>query len=541
MVPLTAERQGDNWPRTLDVRLADGTRLRADVVWVHPAPVARNPVRRWTDDPRRLSVRAIDRFDDSSRLTDFASGLGPYMLVRLPDQGAGEMRVNDATIHPLWIDVPWIDPLRDEDAEPPGGAMRMTESPDRPDAESPFEYWRWVLLADRLNFSAPAPAGDDIQQRAAEHYAALWRIGLGRLAKVSRRVALECRDALTHTALDRGRPVAAWVADPQQAAALLARLLDFSRGDDLALTGAVAWLDEQTPLMLWPENESGDVVRLAIASLRSGATPVRFAWVGSNQPPSAVRLESGVITHVSIDRLPLQSSVTLGVTRVAEPATQVLRITTDAGGAGAAAGRSFDIACGPRVIEARPPGVFFPPLTPPLTLADVQLNIARPVDPDRATLAQVRRLGGRWEVFFECHRIAEVQQPIDPSGIRTYEDLREIEAVTLLLGPDDEDGGPSTWLTIPEHDWPIVPRGLSHPDLQVHKRSFADRWTCRVVLPNQWFSAAETNPALIGFIRSHGDSRQVETGPAPSPPWRISPGRAAIDLEHWDDLPSVEE
>jgi hypothetical protein len=152
-------------------------------------------------------------------------------------------------------------------------------------------------------------------------------------------------------------------------------------------------------------------------------------------------------------------------------------------------------------------------------------------------------------VFVECRRIIEAQQRVDPAAIRVLDDLRGIEAFTILLGPDDEApvgegpsaGGPMIWLTIPEHDWPVLVRGLGHPDLRVHKRSFADRWTCRVVLPDAWFSAAEANPAFVGFVRSHSDTQQVETGPAPSPPWRIAPGRAAIDLDHWDDLPREEQ
>jgi hypothetical protein len=57
------------------------------------------------------------------------------------------------------------------------------------------------------------------------------------------------------------------------------------------------------------------------------------------------------------------------------------------------------------------------------------------------------------------------------------------------------------------------------------------------VLPESWFSAAETSPALIGFIRSHDDSDELETGPNVCVPWRIWPTRAAINLDQWDDLP----
>jgi hypothetical protein len=246
-----------------------------------------------------------------------------------------------------------------------------------------------------------------------------------------------------------------------------------------------------------------------------------------------LRLEPGVVAHLSIERLPLQSPPALTDAEPVEPANQTLLID--------AADQSAQIACGPRVTAARPPGVGFRALHPPLTLADVQFNRTPQASSERATLVQVRRLGGRWEVFVECRRVIEKRQTLDPNAIRSLDDLREVEAFTLLLGDDDAEGGPAIWLTVPEHEWPIVVRGGNDADLQVHRRSFADRWHCRIVLPDKWFSAAETKPAFAGFIRSHGDRRDLDTGPAASPPWRVQPGCVALDLSHWDDLPQPQE
>ncbi|HVP74214.1 MAG TPA: hypothetical protein VMS30_10780 [Phycisphaerales bacterium] len=531
MIPLTAERAGDNWPRTLDVELTDGSKLVADVAWVH---LHRDlSLAGWTTDPRRLAIRAVERADDTSVSIDSAAGEGPYLLVRLPAAGDGPVKVEGATINPIWCDAPWTDPLRDPADAAPEAAMSMQEAPDRPDVQSPFEYWRWVLLADRLGLKPPAPPGDDLQRLAAEHYAVLWRLAMQRLTSLSSRIAHECRHMLTRTAVDRSRIVATWIVDPKLVASLQAVLLDFSLTDQQLLSASVAWLGQQPSVMAWPEDLSGDQVRLTVTSLRDDAIPLRLAWVGFEKPAAAVQLEPGIIAHMTFDRLPLQPSTTLGGARLTEPATQTLRI---------ASGETvIDMPCGPRVVEARPPGVSFQPAAAPLTLADVQFNRALAVPLERSTFVQIRRLGGRWEAFVECRRLVEKQQLLDRPSLRTYDDLRGIEAITLLLGREDGEGQHAVWLTVAEHDWPAVIAGEDLPDLQVHKRSFGDRWYCRIVLPERWFSAAETNPAFVAFIRSHGDDQQLETGPVPSPAWRAAPGRMALDLSRWDDLPTTDE
>ena len=295
---------------------------------------------------------------------------------------------------------------------------RGEASADRPDPNTPFEYWRWVLLADRLEMAPPSPRGSELQQMAAEHYAVMWRIGLARLGSLSQRVALECRTMLTRTAVDRSRTVATWITDPQQISNLLSVLVDYSRPDENALAAAVAWLDQQPMFMLWPEDESGDLVRLAVTSLRDDSVSMQLAWLGARQPPSLAQLEPGVIAHVTVARLPLEPSPIVGAGRLVEPATQILRVEAGL--------QRVDLPCGPRVIEAKPPGVAFNALSPPMSLADVQAVRTPQVQADRATFVQVRRLGGRWEVFFECRRVVEKEQTVDPTSLRSYEDLPEL-------------------------------------------------------------------------------------------------------------------
>lgn len=534
-VPLTAQRHGDRWPTSLQLRLASGETIDAVVAWVHAMPAAVD--REWTADSYGVAIRPIQPDDDSSQLR--APGEGPYLLTRLPHDGDGELQFGRQTLRPIWRDVPWEDPLRV--AEPATVALQRpmlnrTRAPDRPDPDSPFEYWRWVLLADRLGMSPPPPAGSAIEQMVAEHFASLWRIGIGRLQWQSRRIAEQCREMLTRTCVDRRQPFAAWITDTAELNTLLGRLLDFSIDDTVMLTEVVTWLDSQQSIMLWPEAAYPDHVRIAVAALKPEPVLVRFAWLGTNDAPIAERIEPGMLTRVRIPRPQAQvGEIIRGLpASPAEPTEQVLQVWTE--------DRRFELTFGPPQIAAKPPGVLLGTFFPPLTLAEALSSQQRRVSSERATTAQVRRLGGRWEVFLECFRPEEAQpqRPVDPEvppSVTSFDWMRGMEAVAILLGPEDPQMGPGVWLIVPENGWPRVLRGVNDGTLQVHKQSYEDRWRCRIVLPEAWFSAGEANPGLIGCIRSHGDSQQLETAPNLSTPWHPTPSRLAIDLSQWDDLP----
>ncbi|MCI0365298.1 MAG: hypothetical protein L0219_15625 [Phycisphaerales bacterium] len=547
LLPLTAKRPGDHWPPTLNLELESGQNLTGTVAWIEPA--SPTFLRNWTDDPRDLAVRAVFPDDDSST-SDPAGPLGPYLLARLPIDGAGAITLNEQTLTPTWHDVPDLPSLLfGEEAstwsdEP---QLPLIPSPDRPDPVSPFEYWRWTLLADRLEMRPPRPFGGDVERLVAEGYAALWRIGLDRLKAQSQGIAQECRLTLTKTCIDRRQPLAAWIADPEQTGSLLSRLLDFSTPDTTALTNAVEWLDRQAAMFIWKESEAADAVGLNAIVPHDEPLVARFTWPGADTRDTTVQLEPGVLTSISIERPPRPKPPAIGLAAPAEPTRQVLQVD--------ARGRAYYVPIGPRALVARPPGVFFHALSPPLTLAQVQGVQQSPLPANQASFLSVRRLGGRWEVFVDCRRppradpdSAPSQQSL-PHELRSYHDLRGHEAITILLGPADAAAGvdetstssPQVWLTIPENGFHRVIKGSNDGTLQIHKASHPDRWYCRIVLPESWFSAEQTNPALIGAIRSHDDSVQLETGPRASLPWRPEPSRATLDLQPWDDLPQPDD
>jgi hypothetical protein len=519
VVPLSAGRPGDRWPQTLQVTFADGTRETGRIAWLEPGPLP--AWSRWTVDPRGLRARWIEPTDDTSGTEP--TGI-PYLLARLPADGDGPIRLTDQTLEPIWHDVP-----RADHAGRPLGQLPLADHPGHPDRYSPFEYWRWVLLAARHGLEPPPPdAYGEPQALIATHYADLWRVGLGRLEALSPGVAAYCRDLLTQTCRDGELTFAAWVADPVQAGALLSLLIDRRRSDEAVRTAALAWADSQDLTLIWPEPTEGGQVRVAIANPTFEPMVARFLWSGDDEIPVAARLETGRVTRVDLDR-PRPEAVTdpYSLPRIdaAQPsAPDVLLMDVE--------GRRERLVFAPTVIMARPPGVYVTPFRPALSLLVLQgRGGPAQVAPERATLAHVRRRLGRWEVFFECRRDGAPAPLTNLAACEDLADVRGSEAVTLLLG---SSGRASVALVVPETGaWRLFagPQGVAP---EVHRRSYADRWYCRIVLPPQWLPDPINKESLeVGLVRSHQNSGDQESAPYAMLPWRLDPGRFAVDLSAW--------
>ncbi len=525
MVPLTAQRPGDGWPEQLTLVLADRRRVEGPVVWVHPIPV---PMRRhWTEDPRRLGVRRIEPTDDTS----VGERGAPYLLAHMPSDGRGVVRLGGQTLRPQWHDPPVLTGFMG--ATPAHrGALALAEAPDRPDPRSPFEYWRWVMLAHRLELSAPSPlAYGEIGSMVAQHYADLWRLGLSRLGSLSPGVANACRDLLTQTCRDHDQSFAVWVADPTELNSLLWLLLDSTSSDRRVMQSALAWADATDLRLVWPQSADRDRVTVAITNPTFDPVVARFTWMATDQPTVAARLEPAVLTRVHVDRpispspeptprTPLSTPESIHETLLVEINGGAIQITSRRG-----------------ALIARPPGVLFAPLRAPLTLAEAQTHQQLAVPPDRATLVQLRRLNRRWEIFLECRRPTPPASEADLATCADFRDTRGIEAVTLLIGPEKPDGGPTVVLTVPESGWRRLFVGANDGTLQLHRRSYSDRWYCRLVMPERWMAGRTVGRVELGFVRTHGDSDAVEAGPNTTVPWLLDPGRVAVDVTSWADVP----
>ncbi len=506
LLPLSAPPGAAPWPQTLRLGLAERRPIDGLVAFVHPAvPRAE---RRWTDESTGPAV-------SSSPPGGPPQPAIPYFLARLPGDGRGAMRLGSQVLHPHWIDPPSPRPPESPDV------LERTAGHDRPDAYSPWEHWRWTVLAERLGLKPPAPdCGNEGANLIAEHPADLWRVGLARLAAASPRAAVACAAALVGTCRDGDVEFAAWVADPVRTAALLSILLDFDLSDRSLVDAALAWLDSQERVLVWPEPGHDDQVTLALANAGADTIVATLTWLEGDSIPVGAELPPGIVTRVRVDRparVPRDAERGDGGPDTAPP-EQVLLVDVK--------GRERRLSFQRAVLQATPPGLFLGPLRPPLTLLESQGGWAGPIPPGRSTLAHFRRLDGRWEIYLECRR----PSPRAAAGDR--------EAVTILLGTDDDEGPPASAtrvvLLVPENGPAQVLEGPSDPGLQVHRRSHDDRWLCRVVLPDAWLPAARGEPLLLGLARTHASDDGVETGPHHSLPWRAAPGRVAIDLAAWD-------
>jgi len=381
MLPLRAERAGDRWPVTMTIRLADGRKVAGNVGWIG----SRGPVteRRWTDEPRGLAIRAIQNEDDSS------SGLGrPVLLARLPDDGEGVIRFGAQTLEARWVATP-LPPEVDDVPQ-----VMINSGLDQPDASSPFAYWRWALAA-RAAAMPPPPREryGEIGRMLAEHEASIWWSALDRLESFSPGVADEVLATLTRTCRDRGVRFAAWESDPEQTALLLAILLDDSKADRSRAIDALSWAERRPPVLIWRMGQQGDEVTIAIANPQPRELVAQLRWRGAvEETPLAAVLHAGEVARVTLERPPRVETRFLAGKQPPALETDVLEVRIE--------GREFRVLGGARVSFAAPPGAFVHRLSAPLRLVELQTGLRRDVEERFATDVQLRRLAGRWELFF---------------------------------------------------------------------------------------------------------------------------------------------
>jgi hypothetical protein len=514
---------GARVPDRLQLELEDGRRLEARLAVISIRPAALT--RLWSEDARQLELTTLRPGDlppANSRL---------LILAPLPDDAAGTIRFGDQVLTPIWLDVP---------SSAAGTPMPLVARDDRPDPASPFAYWRWVLLADRLGERPPvAKYADPVARLWALHEAGLWSAGLARLAAAHPGIANACRDLLTQTCADGDHAFAAWIADPAVISELLELLLDQSRDISRIARDALAWSDGIDPIFLWPEDDGAAYVRLAIVNPGPKATTAVMQWDHEHDvPPLAYEVAARSLASVRIRRPDLPERGPVDTQPDLATEAEILFVTMT--------GREHRVTFAPRRIEVEPPGLYVMPFRPPLTLGEVRSRRQRDVPATHRTGAHIRRAMRRWEVFIECERPPGAR----PTGERSLEGLREaseiegLETVTIeLIAPsfDDAETMSRTVLTVPETGWHRVFVGEQDGTLRIHRSAAGTelpRWSCRVVLPEAWLSPAPAYPTQIRIWRTHGDHGGVESTSLPTAPWRSSTSSLFIDLTQWTDLPA---
>lgn len=459
-IPLRLPAPGQGLPARVPIVLRDGERsqaIEATTVWlVQPSG---EPERHWTRSANPLQVRTLpDGADPATFAEQGVARVDAAMLVAdLP------MSSDRATIE-LGADViepQWIEPGPAPSVDPERGA---TWSDDRPDPVSPFEWWRWTLMADALGELAPSPPGDAASQLMARHVAELWRAGIARVDRMSRGVAMTLRSWLTSTARDgegEGAPqIAAWIADSAELGSLLALLLDRSRDDETVMQSALGWTDARTPITMWIAADVDGELLLAAANPLEREVLLRMQWFGEAAPPLGA-----LVGPRSVGRI-----------RVARPARSEVRAVAPLGGSAEplVLGLEADlfrkrIAVAPAAVMARPPSVSFGEFLAPFSLAEAQSGALVPVDRRWATTASLRRREGRWELFAECF----AAQPLQDDRLRVR--IGRYEFAVRRDGVADGD---------------------ARADLAVGVREFDDRWRARVVLPDAWLPRGTSEHAI---------------------------------------------
>jgi hypothetical protein len=510
-IPLRRD-PGDAWPSTVEVKVGGFTTVGV-VAWVASRAT---PVRHWTSSNDQVQVRAIA---DAPREAPPEATGAVIALVELPAI-SGAMEVLGVALEPNWL-LDRALPVTGTGVLP----WPVEPAPGLPDTGTCSEYWRWCLLAEARGEQPPPAPGDAMEQLWARHVASLWMAGLHRVKLGSEGVHRELIESLTAVAGDPHLPppgeVAAWIADPGDVSALLGVLLEASTRPEQIAQSALSWVRAHWPFTVWVEADAGDRVLLAVANPLRSEQVLRLRWV-TGADPTGVALVA-----------PPRSVSRHWVDRPALPAT------TDSVPIDRMRPEQAELQCGPlrrrlavgpREYPARPPGLSFGTLAPPLTLAEAQQQRMQPVPLAWQTTASLRRRQGRWEFIVECMRPA-----VGTGGVQADAD----DEITLRIGDPES---PLRTVRVSVEGALGVDGGLTDGVTAGFMR-WSDRWRVRIEIPNAWLPAAtgastgvEARPMMFSLERESGDGRPRQTAGLAVPPWKRLAPAVMVDLGPWSDL-----
>ena len=531
MVPIERLSTDDEWSEEIVVQLVLTSGRRVDLVghvaWMEP--IVHETGSSWSRPQSAMTIRSIRVNDLEDPRERMRTGAGPQLLVRLPGDGSGSMRIGKREIPLKWLDVPDSMPPISVGGTERSGSLEFMDAYDRPSTKLALEWWRWELLGERLGLEPPARTFDSIyEQMAADHVASIWRIAMTRLNKASRGVAAKCRDLLTETCTDDGVSIAAWITNPASINNLLQIVLGSKDDDDATMANAaLGWADEQINQFTWIQQPYGTSVNIQIANPGHDRILTELVWSSGDDVPLGIRLEPHDVTGVNVDRTP--NTMAAPFSRM-----DILNIVLK--------DHVQKFSLGDDVIRAKPPGPILGPFAPAWTLGNVRTRETPETAPDRVSWIQLRRIKDSWELYIECLTPDIADQPDQPLPDR-LDDLnrmRGIEAVTILVGASGSDREwPEHRIVITSDEWRTY-SGSDSSTLEIGIRRQDDRWFANMRIPSSWLSDG-LEDLKIAAIRTHGGDDSFETAPTPCVPWDLDPKPAYIDLDAWDmdDEPSL--
>ncbi|HWB20366.1 MAG TPA: hypothetical protein VG711_08715, partial [Phycisphaerales bacterium] len=463
VVPLRAQRSGANWPTAPVAKCADGLELHGIMVLIQHEDQRRaaDVLNHWTQDARSLTVRAMTASDESGGV-GAGNGLGPCAVFDLPQDVKGDVQLfggtvrisflpdgpnthveTDAEIHDVNVEAG--DTKNDVNnnarnnaaatdeaglAARPQPSMRIWQN-DLPDPESPFEFWRWQLVRGDADWMSGAQdeaidggSADDVARRLiAEHAAGLWRAGFARLEKADPGTAKRCKELLSCHSLVGHDELATWIMDPVQTGALL-RVMVNSRIDERKMIVDVKqWIQAQQDVLAWIDRVLPDGVTVNVAVRGQGEREVDLQWEDDPDGTYARKVTVDGRAAAQVTMLVPFSHDAAGESTGERETDNLTEARRRAERDAAALGRILLVKTGtgdnaavmriPVATDAgivKPPGVFVGPFAPAPNLAEAARGEIHSISSDRTTTANIRRVNGRWEVFFECRR------PIAPSA-----------------------------------------------------------------------------------------------------------------------------
>ncbi|MBG83928.1 MAG: hypothetical protein CMJ40_05195 [Phycisphaerae bacterium] len=531
MVPVVRTSAEDEWTDEIKVSLVldsgRKTTLTGHLGWMEP--IRYKTGENWSRAQFDMKIRSIRSDDLDDPRERMRTGTGAQLLIRLPEDGSGSIRIGNRLIPLQWMDLPDSMPAISVGGMQRTGVLEAVPAYDHPSTSNAMEWWRWELLAERLGLEPPTPAfGSEVENLAADHSVATWRIAMTRLNKASRGVASTCRDLLTETCMDGDVSIAAWITNPNSIGNLIQILLNTSQDDEAMITAALGWADEQISQFTWIQQPYGPDVNIQIANPEHNKVLAELVWSSGDDVPLGVLLEPYDVTGVNVERTP--NTMKAPFSRM-----DVLNIVLKE--------HVQKFSLGDDVMRARPPGPILGPFAPTLTLGSARTRETPEAPPDRVSWMQLRRINDSWELYIEC-LIPESSNRLDrisPEQLGDLNEMRGIEAVTILMGTNASSQiWPAHCIVItPEDGWrSYLDTGSGTPEIEIRRQD--DRWLANMKIPASWLPTGQ-GLLKIAAIRTHSGDDSFETTPTPCVPWKLNPRPAYIDLDAWDqdDQPSL--
>ena len=492
------------WPARIPVKIG-ALQSQATLVLIAPRPD--DGLRSWTRAPAQVDVALVSELPETPEPETLG---GIFAMVELPASGEGSIEIGGVTMTVHWLPAP-----KRVRADAPVLFIPATISDDRPDPNTPFEFWRWALIAERQGARIGEPRGRAAEKLWARHVQSLWLGALERVRATSRGVHDELSDLLAGVVEDPdyARSVAAWVVRPEDLRTLLALLVDHQRNNAEVVEAALTWARGRWTCTMWVEEDCGDRIRLAVANPTSGERILHLSWSGSagDSSTSALVVPPHRIARAWVDRPPLQPSADA----YSNDRTRTESLEATDGEA------HMKLMVGGREYPVKPPALAFGAFMPPLSLADIQSSSIEPIASAWQTSASLRCRAGRWELFVEAFRPQDAPAPERDELIVRIGDASDPSRVLRITG----DG--ALEMKVGDDD-----------GVAVGFMAWTDRWRARVEIPEKWLGTPTpgARPLLLSVERVPGPAQPRQCAGLSRPAWLPSAPPILVDLGLWGNL-----